>query len=229
MRPRPLSSLAGLGLALRRCSLAAARPRTTFQADARRARHARRRRRPPRRQPRPQPQRAPPLNTTSNCGRLTASLHPPGDMPSPGACPPEASWREIDGEGYLVAGVDAEGAAARLLQPRHHQIEGFEIDLVDDDGGARSSARQARRPARRLTVPLSGSLRPERGCGHRRRRDDDHVRPAAQVDFSTVYYDAKQKVLVPSNSLIRSDHAISPASRSARRRHDVDGQVMEAS
>ena len=143
-------------------------------------------------------------NTTSNCGRLTASLHPPGVMPSPGAMPAGSLMARIERRGYLVAGVDQNTLLLAYFNPRDHQIEGFEIDLLREIAHAIFGDKRddlhlkAITTAERIPAVQSGGVDIVADamtitCARRR-----------QVDFSTVYYDARQKVLVPSNSLIRS-------------------------
>jgi polar amino acid transport system substrate-binding protein len=139
------------------------------------------------------------------CSNLKASLRPPATVPGPGAIPPGSYMAQIKRRGYLIAGVNSANLDFGYLNPATGQIEGFEIDLVkqvvraifgnDDSSHYRLVA---------LTVP---QRLPFVQAG----RVDIAVdaititcQRKQQVDFSTVYYDAKQRVLVPSNSSARS-------------------------
>jgi polar amino acid transport system substrate-binding protein len=139
-----------------------------------------------------------------SCGDVTASLRPPAVMPAPGSIPAGSYMARIKQRGYLVAGVDQNTLLLAYFNPRRHEIEGFEIDLLREIANAifgdkRGDLRlKAITTAQRIPAIQSGSVDIVADamtitCARRR-----------QVDFSTVYYDAKQKVLVPSNSPVRS-------------------------
>jgi polar amino acid transport system substrate-binding protein len=155
---------------------------------------------------------APPATTTStastsaepSCGEVTASLHPPAVMPTPGSMPAGSYMAHIKRRGYLVAGVDQNTLLLGYFNPRDHEIEGFEIDLLREIARAIFGDKRddlhlkAITTAERIPAIQGGSVDIVADamtitCARRR-----------QVDFSTVYYDAKQKVLVPSNSPARS-------------------------
>jgi polar amino acid transport system substrate-binding protein len=135
------------------------------------------------------------------CANKTASLRPPATMPAPGAMPPGSFMAAIKRRGYLIAGVNAGLLDFGYLNPATGKIEGFEIDLVRELAQAifgDSSPSHYRLVA--LTVP-------QRFPSVERGQVDivvDAVTITCSrkklVDFSTVYYDAQQRVLVPSNS-----------------------------
>ena len=128
-------------------------------------------------------------------------------MPTPGNMPARSFMATIKKRGYLIAGVNAGLLDFGYLNPRTGKIEGFEIDLVREIAKAifgDSNPDRVRLFA--LTVPQrlpfveSGKVdivvdAVTINCA---RRQD--------VDFSTVYYEAQQLVLVPSNSPAHSIH-----------------------
>jgi len=147
-----------------------------------------------------QPPAAPPT-PEPRCENLTASLRPPATMPTPGAMPAGSYIAAIQRRGYLIAGVNSAQLDFGYLNPATGQIQGFEIDLVRELARAifgNDSPSHYRLVA--LTVPQR--------IPFVRRGTVDIVIDAVtitcqrkqQVDFSTVYYDAQQRVLVPTNS-----------------------------
>jgi polar amino acid transport system substrate-binding protein len=128
-----------------------------------------------------------------------ASLRPLG----PPAVTPGSFMDKIRARGYLIAGVDQNTYHFGYLNPRSGQIEGFDIDMLHA-----ISAAIFGNPDKISYVAIS----------------DDQRIPAVQtgevdivahtmtvtcarwqkVDFSTVYFDAGQKVLVPINSTAKS-------------------------
>jgi len=138
---------------------------------------------------------------TVRCTDLTASLRPPGSMPAPGAMPSGSYMAAIQRRGYLIAGVNAGLLDFGYLNPANGQIEGFEIDLVKQLARAIFGSDS---PSHYRLVALTV---PQRLPFVQEGRVDVVVdaititcQRKQQVDFSTVYYDAKQRVLVPSNS-----------------------------
>ena len=135
---------------------------------------------------------------------LTASLRPPAAMPSPGAMPAGSFMNQIRRRGYLIAGVDQNTYRFAYFNPLIGQIEGFEVDLLKQIANAILGNRpgniefKAVTTSERITAVQSGSV--------------DIVADAMtitcerkkSVDFSTVYYDAGQRLLVPVHSRVRS-------------------------
>jgi polar amino acid transport system substrate-binding protein len=122
-------------------------------------------------------------------------------MPAPGAMPSGSFMRTIQQRGYLRAGVNAGALDFGSLNPASGNIEGFEIDLVRELAHAIFGDSN---PKRVHLVALSVSQKED---AVRSGRVDIVVDVATitcarkqKVDFSTVYYDASQRVLVPSNS-----------------------------
>jgi polar amino acid transport system substrate-binding protein len=140
---------------------------------------------------------------TATCGNVEASLRPPAVMPRPGAMPAGSFMAAIQRQGYLLAGVDENTLLFAYYNPLHRRIEGFEIDLLRQIaraifGNPNRVKFRAITTEQRIPVVQSGRV--------------DIVADAMtitcarkqEVDFSTVYYDATQKILVPSDSPVRS-------------------------
>lgn len=145
--------------------------------------------------------RAPPATPSSSsapggtCAHATWSLRPAGPGPSVQA---------IRRRGRLRAGVDQNTLLLGYANPLHGQrIEGFEIDLLHELSRALFGRPDriefhALTTAERISAVQDGSV--------------DIVADAftincdraSQVDFSTVYLSAGQRVLVPSDSAARS-------------------------
>jgi polar amino acid transport system substrate-binding protein len=143
---------------------------------------------------------------TAHCDprTLTASLRPPATTPASGAMPPGSLMDRIRRRGYLIAGVDQNSLLLAYFNPLHRTIEGFEIDLLKQIAHAIFGNKpndiqfKAITTTERIPDVQNGSV--------------DVVADAMtvncarkqQVDFSTIYYNAGQKILVPSNSPARS-------------------------
>jgi polar amino acid transport system substrate-binding protein len=135
------------------------------------------------------------------CAEKTASLRPPASLPAPGAMPAGSFMRTIQHRGYLVAGVNAGLLDFGYLKPSSGKIEGFEIDLV------RQLARAIFGDSNPNRVRLVALSVPQRIPFVQDNKVDIVVDAVTvtcarkqQVDFSTVYYDAQQRVLVPADS-----------------------------
>lgn len=144
----------------------------------------------------PPPQQSPPPHP---CRNVTASLRPPGTMPAAGAMPAGSFMARIQRRGYLIAGVDQNTLLFDYFDPLNGQIVGFEADLLHQlakaiFGNPNAIQFKAITTAERVAAVQSGSV--------------DVVADAMtitcerrqQVGFSTVYYDAGQRILVPVNS-----------------------------
>ncbi|HUO74910.1 MAG TPA: glutamate ABC transporter substrate-binding protein [Solirubrobacteraceae bacterium] len=150
---------------------------------------------------------APSASTTiaRSCGDVTASLRRPTAMPAPGAMPQGSFMQRIQRRGYLVAGVDQNTLLFAYFNPLDSppQLEGFEIDMLHRlakaiFGDPNRIKFRAITTDERIDAVRSGKVDVVADamtitCARRQ-----------QVDFSTVYYDAGQKILVPSNSTARS-------------------------
>ncbi len=151
---------------------------------------------------------ASPPTTAPSCTNPTASLAPQGALPTPGAMPAGSFMATIEKRGRLIVGVDQTTLLFGYLNPSDGQIEGFDIDMLrqvakaifGDDGQNENTRIQfvAITAAQRIPFVQSGQVdivadTMTINCA----RDQ-------QVDFSSVYYDAGQRILVPDNSTITS-------------------------
>jgi polar amino acid transport system substrate-binding protein len=129
----------------------------------------------------------------------TASLRPPAAMPAANKMPTGSFMATIRRRGYLVAGVNAGLLNFGYLNPATGNIEGFEIDLVREIARAIFGNPNA--------VQLVALTVTQREPFVEQNKVDIVVDAvtmtcsrARKVDFSTEYYDAKQRVLVPLKS-----------------------------
>jgi polar amino acid transport system substrate-binding protein len=128
-----------------------------------------------------------------------ASLRPLG----PPAVTPGSFMAKIRARGYLIAGVDQNAYHFGYLNPFNGQIQGFDIDILHAMAAAIFG-----NPDKIRFIAISDSQRiPAVESG-----EVDIVAYTMtvtcarwkDVDFSAVYFDAGQKVLVPSNSTAKS-------------------------
>jgi polar amino acid transport system substrate-binding protein len=140
---------------------------------------------------------------TPPCGDVTASLRPPDSMPAPGAMPAGSFMERIERRGRLIAGIDQNTLLFAYFNPLDGRLEGFEIDILRElaraiFGNPNAIEFKAITTAQRIPAVQDRSVDIVAdaitiNCARRK-----------QVDFSSVYYDAGQRVLVPSNSTVRS-------------------------
>jgi polar amino acid transport system substrate-binding protein len=131
----------------------------------------------------------------ATCDPAASSLAPLG----PAEVTPGSYMATIKARGYLIAGVDQSTYHFGYLNPLDGQIEGFDIDMAravaqaifgnPDKVEFKSISDAGRMPA--LT---SGSVDI---VAHTMTITCDRLK---QVDFSSVYFDAHQRVLIPDNS-----------------------------
>jgi polar amino acid transport system substrate-binding protein len=127
-----------------------------------------------------------------------ASLRPQGPLPAPGQMPAGSTMARIVKRGYLIAGV-LDYTYPFSFRDENSQLAGFDIDIVRDIAEAifGDRGRVVFRPLRepdRLPSASSGQVDLVAAsvtitCQRRE-----------QVDFSTVYYEAGQRVLVNRGS-----------------------------
>jgi polar amino acid transport system substrate-binding protein len=144
----------------------------------------------------------PPSASDTSCN-ATASLPPPATMPTPGQMPKGSFMAQIQARGYLNVGVDQNTYLWGYRDPTTGQLSGFDIDML-----------------RQVAAAIFGSTDPK--YIHFTIVPNADWVPAVQkglvdivaetmtincereqsVDFSTVYYEAGQRILVPDNSTI---------------------------
>jgi len=129
----------------------------------------------------------------------TASLRPAG----PPRVTPGSYMAKIRARGYLIAGVDQSTYHFGFLNPLNGKIEGFDIDMVRAVakaifGNPDKIEFRAISDAQRIPDIQSGAVDI---VAHTMTINCERL---AQVDFSTVYYAAGQRVLVQSGSKAQS-------------------------
>lgn len=149
-----------------------------------------------------------PSTTVPNCADPTASLAPQGALPAAGHMPAGSFMATIQAQGYLKVGVDQTTLLFGYLNPGDGQIEGFDIDMLRQvakaifgDDGQNENTRirfTAITSAERIPFVQSGQVDIVADTMTINCQRDQ------QVDFSSVYYDAGQRILVPETSSITS-------------------------
>jgi polar amino acid transport system substrate-binding protein len=144
-----------------------------------------------------QPTLSPSSPAAQGCNRR-ASLRPRGSLPAPGAMPAGSAMARIANRGYLVAGVNQD-TQAFSFRDDNLRLQGFDVDIVRDIAEAIFGDRERvvyrqLNIADRLTAARSGEVdlvvaTVSITC---QRRD--------QVDFSNVYLETGQRVLVNRGS-----------------------------
>jgi polar amino acid transport system substrate-binding protein len=149
-----------------------------------------------------------PPTTAAVCSNPTASLAPVGALPAPGAMPSGSFMDAIHQRGRLVVGVDQNTKLFGYLNPADGKIEGFDIDMLRQvakaifgDDGQNEKTRldfTAISAAQRIPFVQSGQVDIV--------ADTMTINCARDqlVNFSSVYFDAGQRVLVRTGSPIKS-------------------------
>jgi polar amino acid transport system substrate-binding protein len=148
----------------------------------------------------------PPTTANATCDR-EASLRP-GPLPSPGAMPAGSTMAKIAERGRLIVGVDQNTYLFGFRNPATAQLEGFDIDI------AREMARAIFGDPDRIQLRVVDAS--QRESWLREGKVDLVVRTYSitcarkeVVDFSTVYFNANQKLLTTKGSGIDSFPALS--------------------
>jgi polar amino acid transport system substrate-binding protein len=131
----------------------------------------------------------------ATCDPEASSLAPLG----PPQVTPGSFMAAIRKRGYLIAGVDQSTYHFGYLNPLDGQIEGFDIDMIRAVaqaifGDPSKVEYKAISDDQRVPDILNGSVDI---VAHTMTITCDRLR---QVDFSSVYFDAHQRVLIPNNS-----------------------------
>ncbi|GLZ28267.1 putative glutamine-binding protein GlnH [Lentzea sp. NBRC 105346] len=144
-------------------------------------------------------------NSAPNCD-ATASLRP-GPLPEPGQMPDGSTMAKIQARGRLIAGVDQNTYLMGFRNSFTGEIEGFDVELA-----RRLAQAIFNDPAKvQFKIVTSAGRIPALKSG-----DVDVVvrtmtitcQRLAEVDFSAVYYQAGQRVLVRRNSGISGVEAL---------------------
>ena len=150
--------------------------------------------------PAPSPTSAPP---PVKCDNPLASFAPTASMPTPGAMPAGTYMETIQKRGRLIAGVSADTMLLGSRDPLNGQIQGFDIEMLKAVskailGDPNKIEFRVITTAQRIPALTDGSV--------------DIVARAMtitcarwdQIDFSTQYYQAGQKVLVAKGSTVKA-------------------------
>lgn len=138
-----------------------------------------------------------PAAAAASCNRDASSLAPSG----PPSVPSGSFAAKIRARGYLIAGVDQSTYHFGFLNPIDNKIEGFDIDMVDAVAQAIfGSGYQSHIEFK--AIPDSGRISGLRSgavdiVAHTMTITCDRLQ---QIDFSSVYYDAQEELLVLKNS-----------------------------
>jgi polar amino acid transport system substrate-binding protein len=151
----------------------------------------------------PPPQKGSTPDPIMHCKDPTASLRPSGALPAAGRPPAGSFMATIARRGKLVAGVDQNTLLFAYRNPVDGQLEGFEIDMLRElaralFGDPDKVEFKALTTAQRIPAVQGGTV--------------DVVADAVSItcyrrtlaDFSSVYFQAAQRVLVPKTSHARS-------------------------
>lgn len=141
----------------------------------------------------------PSSSSTDDSCDPTASLAPPTTMPIPGNMPQGSYMAQIVARGHLEVGVDQNTYLWGYRDPATQELTGFDVDLLQQVSqaifGSPGHIDYVIVPnAERARYVQSGKvdiLAETMTITCEREK---------QVDFSTVYYDAGQQILVPTNS-----------------------------
>lgn len=147
------------------------------------------------------------------CRDRTASLRPPSRLPPPNQMPAGSFMRKIQERGRLIAGVDQNTLRLSYLNPFDGHLEGFEIELLHRI--AQALLGSPRKIEFRVITSKDRTEAVQKGsvdivadaftitCYRRR-----------QVAFTTTYYNAGQRLLVP----------LIPSTRHVRGLRDLAGK-----
>jgi polar amino acid transport system substrate-binding protein len=136
---------------------------------------------------------------SATCNPNAASLAPDG----PPQVTPGSSMAKIRARGYLIAGVDQSTYHFGFFNPLDGKIEGFDIDMIRAVaqaifGDPNKVQYKAISDAQRIPDILNGSVDI---VAHTMTITCARL---AQVDFSSVYFEAHQRILVLNNSTVNS-------------------------
>jgi len=186
MRTRVATALAAVALTLAGCATVATTTIPTAPAQV------------------PVPGGAAPATASSapaapDCGDVGASLRPPNPLPAPGQMPAGSTMARIVQRGKLVVGVDQNTLNMGFRDPFTSQIQGFDVDMARAVAQAIFGSPDA--------IQLRALTSDQRIPALQNGDVDIVVRTMTitcdrlqQVNFSTVYYDAQQRILVRKNS-----------------------------
>ena len=145
---------------------------------------------------------SPPSADDTSCDP-TASLAPPAAMPTPGQMPAGSFMAQIQARGYLNVGVDQNTYLWGYRDPATGQLTGFDIDMLDQVAEAIFGPSYPDH-IHYTIVPNADRVQEVQQGKVDIVAETMTINCAREkdVDFSTVYYEAGQEILVPNNSTI---------------------------
>ncbi|WP_123029594.1 glutamate ABC transporter substrate-binding protein [Mycolicibacterium stellerae] len=190
MRTRGVVVLLGLAMTVTGCSATSTPPPSVSIAPA------------PVRPAGAQEITAVPEAATAECADAEASLRP-GPQPAPGAMPPGSTMAAIQERGRLIVGVDQNTFMFGYRDPASGRLEGFDIDL------AREIARRIFGDPDRIDLQVVEAGQRESALDSGRvdlvvRTFSITCERKENIDFSTTYFYAKQRILARRDSGIGS-------------------------
>ncbi len=157
------------------------------------------------------PTPAPSASTTPPACNPLASFAPDGPNPAPGALPSTSYMAKIKARGRLIAGVSADTLLLGSRNPLNGQIEGFDIEMLkavskaifgDPNKIEFKVITTAQRIPALITGPPTTSSPTADGVDIVARAMTMNCVRWSQIDFSTQYYLAGQKVLVAKDAKV---------------------------
>jgi polar amino acid transport system substrate-binding protein len=141
--------------------------------------------------------------TTSKSCDATASLAPPTTMPTPGQMPKGSYMAQIQARGYLKVGVDQNTYLWGYRDPVTGELSGFDIDMLHQISDAIFGSTDLNY-IHFVPVPNADRVQAVQEGKVDVLAETMTINCAREnsIDFSTVYYEAGQKILVPTNSTI---------------------------
>jgi polar amino acid transport system substrate-binding protein len=146
-------------------------------------------------------------DTSCNGGHPTASLAPQGALPRPGVFAAGTWMAHVESRGYLIAGVDQNTLLWGYRDATTGQLSGFDIDMIQQvadalfPDGATNAAR-----VHFVVVPNADRVGAVQSGAVDIVAETMTITCAREtsVDFSSEYYDAGQRILVPDGSTVTS-------------------------
>ncbi len=141
----------------------------------------------------------------ADCGNPLASFAPTGPNPAPGAMPAGSYMKKIQDRGRLIAGVSADTLLLGARNPLTGKIEGFDIDMLHAVSNAIFGSPdkiEYRVITTAQRIPALQTPAEKGGVDIVARALTINCARWKQIDFSTEYYRAGQKVLVAKGATV---------------------------
>jgi polar amino acid transport system substrate-binding protein len=133
-----------------------------------------------------------------------ASLRPIGALPAPGAMPADSTMANIVKTGHLTVGVDQNTYLFGFRNATTGEIEGFDIDIAKEVAKALFGTAEGHLKLVAITSAQRIPYVQEKKVDLVADTMTMNCQRWQQVNFSSKYYEAGQKVLVPKSSTAKS-------------------------